>query len=124
MANLPSGDRPRVNGEIEGPPVEKHRTLRLLAGGRPPVSDDPSSAKARLDRADWRDTTAAARDVRARARDEAAELRDAVVAPADAGSHREAAHDRHEAAEDREEAARERLRALVDREALAREARD
>ena len=126
MANLPSGDRPRFEEEIEGPLADRRQALRLLAGGCPPVGDDDdrSPAQARLERAAGRDTAAAARDVRARARDEAAELRDRRVAAAGVGSHEEAGRDRRAAAQDREEAACERLRALVDREALAREGRD
>ena len=124
MASLPSGDRARTNGNVEGLPVEKVRALHLLVGECPPViSGDSSAVQARLDRAACRDTLAAARDVRARARDRAAELYDGVTVEADAAvlNHVRAAHDRDEAAQDREEAARERLRALVDREALARE---
>jgi hypothetical protein len=123
MASLPSGDRARTNGQVDRPLAERHRALHLLAGGRPPVADDQSPAQARLDRAAARDTAAAARDARARARDEAAELRDLAAAAAGAVPRHQAARDRSQAAEDREEAARERLRALVDREALAREAR-
>ena len=124
MANLPSSDRARANGNVEGSPAEKVRALHLLVGECPPVvSDDSSAVRARLDRAACRDTLAAARDVRARARDRAAELYDAVFGEDDAAvlNRVRAAHDRDEAAQDREEAARERLRALVDREALARE---
>jgi hypothetical protein len=124
MASLPSDDRPRFLAELEGPLEEKARALHLLAGGRPPISDDASPAQARLDRADWRDAMATARDARARARDRSAELYDVALGEDDAEAavlnRARAAHDRYEAAHDREEAARERLRALVDREALAR----
>lgn len=123
MANL-SSDRVRTNGHIEGPLAEKVRALHLLIGECPPViSADSSAVRARLDRAACRDTMAVARDVRARARDSAAELYDDVAGEADAAvlNRSRAAQDRREAAQDREEAARERLRALVDREALARE---
>jgi hypothetical protein len=62
--------------------------------------------------------------MRAMARDQAAELRGVAPSNADAAAHRTlAARDREDAARDREQAAKERLRSLVDREALAREAR-
>jgi len=124
MASLPSGDRPRANGEIAGPPAEKDRALHLLVDEcLPAVSDDSSAVQARLERAACRDTLAAARDVRARARDRRAELYDGVMGDADAAvlNRARAAHDRDEAAQDRDDAARDRLRALVDREAIARE---
>jgi hypothetical protein len=124
MASLPSGDRPRANGEVEGPPEGNVRALHLLVDEcLPVISDDASAVQARLDRAACRDTLATARDMRARARDRTAELYDGVTGDSDAAvlNRARAAHDRDEAAHDREEAARDRLRALVDREAIARE---
>ena len=108
------------------------------------------TASARLHSAAERDATAHARDIAARARDQAAAARDLAMAQRDAeyehdgqravtggraaeqrrraaqhraqaAEHRaEAAADRVAAALDREQGARDRLRALVDREALAR----
>jgi hypothetical protein len=109
----------RIIAQVRGP--------RAYREGSP---DSPDlTAAARLEAAEERDELAYFRDIAALARDLLAEARSLAMTRRDDGAAESAADralaaaDRRAAARDRELAAQERLRALVDREALAREAR-
>jgi hypothetical protein len=108
----------RIIAQVRGPRAHREGS---------PDSPDLTAA-ARLEAAEERDELAYFRDIAALARDLLAEARLAMTQRDDGGAESAAdralaAADRRAAARDRELAAQERLRALVDREALAREAR-